>query len=271
MSNRLKDKIAIVVGAGQTEGETIGNGRAISLLFAREGASLLLVDRVRESAMETKKVIEREGGKAEVLEADIISEDSCAKIAAKCLELYGKIDIVVNNVGIGAGDGPVDKLSQEGWDKIINVNLRGTFFVCKHVIPSMIKQQSGSIINISSVGAVIGTKGTAYRASKAGVNAITQMMAMSYAKDGIRVNAIMPGMINTPMGVDTTVKLFDLDRDELIRKRNSLIPLKGGMGTAWDVAYATLFLATDEAKFITAVVLPVDGGAVASALAGVEA
>jgi len=258
---RLKDKVAIIVGGGQMKGETIGNGRAMAVLFAREGAKVLIVDHSNESAMETKEIIEKEGGAAEVFIVDIIFEESSIKLVQKCLELYGRIDIVVNDVGImGFGDNSVDKLSQESWDKLMNVNIRGMFFVCKHVIPVMIEQQSGSIVNISSIAAVTKASGVAYHVSKAGVNALTQDMAIDNAKHGIRINAIMPGFMRTPMAIEGNPLIKTITKDELIQRRNLAVPLKGGMGTGWDTAYAALFLASDEAKFITAVILPVDGG-----------
>ncbi|MBW2092607.1 MAG: SDR family oxidoreductase [Deltaproteobacteria bacterium] len=260
MGTRLKDKVAIIVGAGQTPGDTIGNGRAMSILFAREGAKVMLVDRLLESALETKSMIDREGGESFAFEADITNTDDCRRIAEKCQEVYGRIDILVNNVGIGQGDqGPV-KLSEETWDRIFDVNLKGMFLVCKFVLPVMEKQESGSIVNISSAAAVSNSPMLAYKTSKAGVNAMTHLIAMRYARKGIRANAIMPGLMNTPMAIEGTSKALGIDKAELIKTRNESVPLKGGMGDGWDTAYAALFLASDEAKFITAVVLPVDGG-----------
>ena len=193
MVNRLRGKIAIVVGAGQQPGEGIGNGRAMSILFAREGAKVMLVDKNLERAKETKSMIDKEGGESFIFEADITKEDDCQEIANKCVEVHGKIDILVNNVGIGAGDRKLVDLSEEAWDRIFDVNLKGMFFVCKYVLPVMEKQESGSIINISSVAAVAATRYVAYKISKSGVNSLTHQLAMNYAKNGIRVNAITPG------------------------------------------------------------------------------
>lgn len=260
MDKRLNGKVAIVIGAGQTPGDTIGNGRAISLLFARHGANALLVDRRLSSAEDTKKMIDSEGGMSTAFEADITKEEDCRKIAEKCVEVYGCIDILVNNVGIGAGDNAVPKLDPEAWDNIFNANLKGIFLTCKHVIPVMESHGDGSIISISSAAAVCAVGMTAYKVSKAGVNALTHQMAMKYAKKGIRVNAIMPGLMNTPMAIEGISGATGKNKEELIRFRNDLVPLKGGMGDAWDTAYAALFLASDEAKFITSVILPVDGG-----------
>lgn len=261
MGNRLKGKVAIVAGAGQTPGDTIGNGRAIAILFAREGAKVMLVDRRLESAMETEGMIKRESGEAVAFNADITRSDDCQAMADACVKQYHQIDILVNNVGIGGkGDtGPV-KLSEDDWDRIFRVNLKGMFLACKYVLPVMEQQERGSIINISSVAAVCAVSMLAYKASKAGVNALTHSIAMQYAKKGIRVNAIMPGLMKTPMAIEGISQARGIDKDELIKMRDKMVPLKGGMGDAWDTAYAALFLASDEAKFITSVILPVDGG-----------
>ena len=260
MAKRLEDKVAIVVGAGQTPGDTIGNGRAISMLFAREGARAMLVDRNIESANETKSLVEKEGGDSFTFQADIINEDECRRIADECVERFGRIDVLVNVVGIGTGDNHIVKLDSEAWDTILDVNLKGTLLTCKYVLPIMKQQQSGSIINISSVAAVCATGMTAYPVSKAGVNALTHQMAMTQAKHGIRVNAIMPGLMNTPMAIEGVSKALGVKKADLMKMRDQAVPLKGGMGDAWDTAYAALFLASDEARFITSVVLPVDGG-----------
>jgi NAD(P)-dependent dehydrogenase (short-subunit alcohol dehydrogenase family) len=260
MGNRLKDKVAIVVGAGQTPGETIGNGRAISVLFAREGATVMLVDRRLESAEDTRSLIEKEGGKSFAVQADIVREDDCRRIAEECLAHFGRIDVLVNVVGVGTGDNNITKLDINAWDTILDVNLKGMFLTCKYVLPAMRGQESGAIVNISSAAAVCATGMTAYPVSKAGVNALTHQMAMTQAKYGIRVNAVMPGLMHTPMAIEGLSIALGIDREDLIRMRNERVPLKGGMGDAWDTAHAALFLASDEARFITSVVLPVDGG-----------
>jgi NAD(P)-dependent dehydrogenase (short-subunit alcohol dehydrogenase family) len=260
MGGRLDGKIAIVVGAGQTPGDTIGNGRAISILFGREGAKVMLVDRRLDSALETKATIERDGGEAMAFEADIVTEADCRAMAEKCVETYGRIDVLVNNVGIGTGDRALVKLEASAWDTMFDVNLKGMFFTCKHVLPVMERQESGSIINISSIAAVCSTGYVGYKVSKSGVNSLTHQLAMKHAKNGIRVNAIMPGQLNTPMAIEGISKALGINKAELIAKRNASVPLKGGMGDAWDTAYAALFLASDESKFVTSVMLPVDGG-----------
>jgi len=249
-----------VVGAGQQPGDTIGNGRAISILFARERAKVMLVDKNLNNVKETKFIIDKEGGESFIFEADITREDDCRRIAKKCVDVYGKIDILVNNVGIATGDRKLVNLSEEAWDKIFDVNLKGMFFTCKYVLPVMEKQEGGSIINISSAAAVSAVRYVAYKISKSGVNSLTHQLAMKYAKNGIRVNCIMPGLINTPMAIEGISKARGVNKEDLVERRNSMVPLKGGMGDAWDTAYAALFLASDEAKFITSVILPVNGG-----------
>lgn len=260
MSRRLKGKVAIVTGAGQTPGDTIGNGRAISILFAREGARVFLVDRNFASAEETRLMIEREGGESFAFEADVTKSADCSRMVEACINTYGKIDILVNNVGVGGEAlGPV-KLREEEWERIFNTNAKSVFLTCKHVVPCMEEQGSGVIINISSIAAVCSTPMLAYRSSKAAVNALTQSLAVMYGRSGIRVNCIMPGLMDTPMAIEGISRARGISKDELRAERAQKVPLRGGMGTAWDTAYAALFLASDEAKFISGVILPVDGG-----------
>lgn len=260
MADRLKDKVAIIVGAGQTPGDTIGNGRATAILFAREGAKVLLVDRRLESAQDTQKMIEDEGGEASCCEADVTREEDCKRFAAECVERYGRIDVLHNNVGVGGGDRGLTHLKEEDWDRIFDINLKGMFFCCKQVMPYLAEQGSGAIINISSAAAVCSANMLAYKTSKAGVNALTHAISMGAAKKGVRVNCIMPGLIETPMAIEGISKARGMAKEELVRQRDARVPLKGGMGSGWDIAYAALFLASDEAKFITGVILPVDGG-----------
>jgi NAD(P)-dependent dehydrogenase (short-subunit alcohol dehydrogenase family) len=257
---RLKDKVAIVVGAGQTPGETIGNGRATAILFAREGAKVALVDCDYESALETQALIEAEGGLCFAIQADVTREEDCQAFVRATVEAYGRVDILHNNVGIGAGNDEILSLSEELWDKIMSVNLKGMFLSSRSVLPVMRQQRSGSIINISSIAAICSTSIVAYKTSKAGVNALTHQIALENAKYNIRANAIMPGLMNTPMAIEGIAKSRSIPKEELIQQRNKSVPLGGQMGTAWDTAFAALFLASDEAKFITGVMLPVDGG-----------
>lgn len=260
MDKRLEGKVAIVTGAGQTPGDTIGNGRAISILFARAGARVMLVDLRLDSAAETQAMISKEDGEAFAFAADVTRSDDCRRLAEECVARYGRIDILVNNVGTGGEDlGPV-KLKEEAWEHIYNVNVKSMYLTCKHVIPYMEKQGGGSIVNISSIAAVCATPMLAYKTSKSAVNSLTHSIAFMYAGKSIRVNCIMPGLMNTPMAIEGISRYRGINKEDLIKERSSRIPLKGGMGSGWDTAYAALFLASDEAKFITAAVLPVDGG-----------
>lgn len=259
MAERLADKIAVVIGAGQTPGDTIGNGRAISVLFAREGAKVMLVDRNLEAAKETQAQIEEEGGQCFPFQADVTNIDDSQRVVDKCMEEWGRIDVFVYNVGTGDGRSSVT-MPAKTWDTVFDVNLKGLFYMYRHVLPIMEKQESGVLINISSIAAISATPMLAYRSSKAGMNALTQSIALQYAGKGIRANAIMPGLMNTPMAIEGLSQALGIDKQELIKRRDSRVPLRGKMGSAWDVAHAALFLASDEARFITAVILPVDGG-----------
>ena len=256
---RLAGKIAVVVGAGQTPGETMGNGRATSIRFAEEGAQVLLVDRDLASAEQTLTLVEERGGSGSCLEGDVTVEAHCAAITETCIERYGRIDILHNNVGIGTHDCGPTKITGAIWDHIFNTNMKSIMFTCKHALPVMREQGSGSIINISSIAAICEMGLVSYKASKAALNAYTHTLATGGAKFGIRANVIMPGLMETPMAIEGYVAAGH-DRAALIERRNASVPLGGQMGTAWDVANAALFLASDEAKFITGVCLPVDGG-----------
>jgi NAD(P)-dependent dehydrogenase (short-subunit alcohol dehydrogenase family) len=256
---RLAGKSAVVVGAGQTPGETIGNGRATAVRFAEEGARVLLVDRNEHSAEETREMVAERGGEASVFRADVTRESDCEAMVAACRQRYGRLDILHNNIGIGAGDTGAAGMTEAVWDRIFTTNVRAVMLVCKHALPVMRAQRSGVIINISSVAAVCAVGLVAYKSSKAALNAYTHALATGNARYGIRANVIMPGLMNTPMAIEGYVAAGH-DRDELIRRRDALVPLGGKMGTAWDVANAALFLASDEAGFITGVCLPVDGG-----------
>ncbi len=256
---RLTDRIAVVVGAGQTPGATIGNGRATAIRFAQEGATVVCVDRRVESARETLSMIEAEGGVGMALEADVTRESACQKLIAEVEQAYGRIDVLHNNIGIGRGDSGVTSMSEEVWDRIFETNLKSIMFLCKHALPGMRQRGSGVITNISSVAAVCAVGLVAYKTSKAALNAYTHALATANARFGIRANIIMPGLMETPMAIEGNVEA-GADRETLIAQRNARVPLGGKMGTAWDVANAALFLASDEAGFITGVNLPVDGG-----------
>jgi NAD(P)-dependent dehydrogenase (short-subunit alcohol dehydrogenase family) len=257
---RLEGKVAIVVGAGQTPGETVGNGRATAMVFAREGAKVLAVDRDLASAEETAALIREQGGTCRAWQADVTSEADCRQFVEACVDAYGRLDVLHNNVGIGTGDGGLSHLTEAAWNHIYDVNVNGVFFACKHAVPVMRAQKSGVILNVSSIASICAAPILAYKTSKAAVNALTQGLAMANAKYRIRVNAILPGLMNTPMAIESIARERGVDRLDLIRARDATVPLGGKMGTAWDVANAALFLASDDAQFITGVLLPVDGG-----------
>lgn len=260
MTGRLQDRVAVVVGAGQTAGETIGNGRATALTFAREGAPLVVVDRDEASVQETAEQAREAGVEVVVHVADVASDEGPDGIVGAALAAFGRIDVLHNNVGVGLGDAPPHRLADDAYDRIMDVNLRAMWRTCRAAVPSLRAAGNGAIVNISSLAAIAAAGNlTAYKLSKAGVNALTQNLALTNAKHGVRANAIMPGFIDTPMGVDEPARHLGADRDELAGLRAGMVPL-GRQGTAWDVAHAALFLASDEAAFVTGVVLPVDGG-----------
>ena len=258
---RLDGKAAVVVGGGQTPGETIGNGRATALAFAREGAEVLVVDRHLDRAADTCAAIAAEGGTAFAFGADITDEEQAAALVAHAVERFGRIDVLHNNVGIGAGDATATKVTAEGLRHIFDVNLFGMALTCKHALPVMREAGHGSIINISSVAAILPFGLIGYKTSKAAVNAYTESLAAANARYGVRVNAIMPGLMETPMAIDASLAARgNISRDALVEQRNRQVPLGRKMGSGWDVSWAAVFLASDEARFVTGVVLPVDGG-----------
>jgi len=268
MTKRVEGKIAVVVGAGQSPGETIGNGRAIALLLAREGATVLCVDKNGESARDTANYISSDAvtrGTAAAISvsamtADITNSADCARIVEEARSRFGRLDILVNNVGIGTGDGPAHRLEEAVFDLILTVNLKGMWLTTKAAIPIMRDQAAGAIINISSLSAAQGAFRMAYEVSKAAVNRLTTHVATSNAKYGIRANAIMMGFMDTPMAIEGIAKATGRPTAEVRAKRDAQVPLRRKMGTGWDTAYAALFLASDEAQFITGEILRVDGG-----------
>ena len=268
MSGRLADKVAIVVGGGQTPGTTIGNGRATALLFAREGARVQVVDRDLDSAAETVARIEEEGGEAVAHRADVTDEASLRDAVHACRSRWGSIDVLHNNVGVSltGGDAPVEEIEVEAFDRVVAINLRGMVLACKHTLPIMRTQGRGAIVNISSMAALTPYPLVAYKATKAAVIAFTEQVAAHHARYGIRANVILPGLMNTPMAVEARVAASGRSREEVIAERDRHVPLGRKMGTGWDVAAAALFLASDEARFITGVSLPVDGGTSVRAL-----
>jgi NAD(P)-dependent dehydrogenase (short-subunit alcohol dehydrogenase family) len=260
-SKRLDGKVAVVIGAGQSPGEGIGNGRAAAMRFAREGARVLAVDRRLESAEETVELIRGEGFECLSFVADVTREEDLARAMAEARQRWGSLDILHNNVGVSIAGGDADLLdiTEENFDNVCRINLRGTVFACKHAVAIMREQGGGAIVNVSSSAAVGKYPYVAYKASKAGVVAFTEQLALQNAQYGIRANCILPGLISTPMAVDTRVREWKQSREQVSAERNAKVPL-GRQGTGWDVANAALFLASEEANFITGVWVLVDGG-----------
>lgn len=265
---RLAGKIAVVVGGGQQAGETIGNGRATAIRFAQEGATLLLADVDEASANETGLLIKEAGGTYSTVGADITKEADAKKVIDTCLERYGRIDILHNNVGRSRGDRPTYDLDVEMWDTLMDLNLKGTFMTCKHALPAMRAQDGGAIINVSSTSSINVSPTVAYKTAKGAINALTTHMAIENAGRGVRVNAILPGLVDTPMAIERRAREMGVPRDEVRAMRRLRVPLKSHQGTAWDVAHAAVFLASDEAQFITGLLMTVDGGSSLTAGAG---
>jgi NAD(P)-dependent dehydrogenase (short-subunit alcohol dehydrogenase family) len=258
---RLAGLVAVVVGAGQTPGDTIGNGRAIATTFAREGAEVLCVDRVADRAEETAASIRDRGALATAFVADVTDDEQCAAVVAHTLASRGRIDVLVNVVGIGGrGDGPAHSADPTAFERIIDVNLTAMWRMCRATLPSMREARRGAIVNVSSAASSAGGFQVAYEVSKAGVNRLTTSIAQSNASRGVRCNAIALGLVDTPMAVGGIAAARGVTAEQVREERNQRVPLLGGMGTAWDAANAALFLASDEARFVTGVVLPVDGG-----------
>ncbi|MEF7615707.1 SDR family NAD(P)-dependent oxidoreductase [Aquincola sp. MAHUQ-54] len=258
-SKRLEGKVAVIVGAGQQPGGTLGNGRATAERFAQEGATLLLVDINPEWADDTLAAVRPHGHPASTLRADITQEADCAALVAACIERYGRIDVLHNNVGRSKGDKKTAEMDADAWDALMAMNLKGMFMTCKHALPHMVAQRSGSIINISSTSALAGRQTVAYKTSKGAVNTLTQHIAFENAPHGVRANVVLPGLIDTPMAIERRAQERGVPREVVRAERDAMVPM-GRMGSAWDVANAAVFLASDEAKYITGVVLPVDGG-----------
>jgi NAD(P)-dependent dehydrogenase (short-subunit alcohol dehydrogenase family) len=259
---RFENRVAIVVGAGQTPGLTVGNGKASAMTYAREGARVFAVDREMSAAQKTADEIVEEGGEAVAWQADATNDEQMGEMVKACMDQWGRIDILHNNVGvsIAAGDAPLTEIDPETFDRVMTLNLKTTFLGMRHVIPIMREQRSGAIVNISSLAAVIEYPNTAYKLAKAGVNALTQQQAIMNAPYGIRINAIMPGQVNTPMIIESRIGRDGMTREDVMAMFDSIVPLRGKMGSAWDIAKAAAFLASDDAGFITGVILPVDGG-----------
>jgi len=258
MAGRLDNRVALVFGAGSS-GPGWGNGKAAATLYAREGARVIAVDRDGKAARETASIIASEGNEALALSADVTSSAEIAGVVAEATRRHGRIDVLHNNVGITEMGDPIEA-TEEGWDRVMAVNLKSVFLACKHVLPVMQAQRKGAIVNISSIAAVAVNDYPyfSYYASKSGLNHLTRALAVRYAPFGIRANAIMPGLMDTPLIYREIAGQY-ADKETMVRARNAMVPM-GFMGDAFDVARAAVFLACDEARYITGVCLAVDGG-----------
>jgi NAD(P)-dependent dehydrogenase (short-subunit alcohol dehydrogenase family) len=258
MAGRLDNRVALVFGAGSS-GPGWGNGKAAASLYAREGARVIAVDRDGKAARETASIIASEGNEALALSADVTSSAEIAGVVAEATRRHGRIDVLHNNVGITEMGDPIEA-TEESWDRVMAVNLKSVFLACKHVLPVMQAQRKGAIVNISSIAAVAVNDYPyfSYYASKSGLNHLTRALAVRYAPFGIRANAIMPGLMDTPLIYREIAGQY-ADKETMVRARNAMVPM-GFMGDAFDVARAAVFLACDEARYITGVCLAVDGG-----------
>jgi NAD(P)-dependent dehydrogenase (short-subunit alcohol dehydrogenase family) len=256
-AGRVEGKVAIVTGAGSVPGSGVGTGKAISIALAREGAKLVLVDLHPDRAEETKKSIEDEGGEAIVVQADCTKWRDCSEMVLKALDRFGRVDILVNNLGL-ASPGTVTEMYERDWDRVFDINLRTVFLACKYTIPVMLAQESGSVINLSSLSGQRPGRTVAYSAAKAGVEAMTFDMAFTYGRKGVRVNCVLPGNINTPIAMNVLQAFPGHQTMQKFRERGGML---GIPGDAWDIAHAVVYLASDEARYVTGVTLPVDSGA----------
>ena len=267
MNDRFSGKVALVLGAGSV-GPGWGNGRATATLFAREGARVFGVDRNADALAETRDGIEAEGGVFVGHAADVTRAAEVDALVETCLERFGRIDVLVNNVGGSAPGDPVS-MSEEVWARQLDHNLSYVFFSCKRVIPIMVSQGGGAIVNLASIAALrfFGPDVVAYAASKAGLIQFSRVTGVKYAPHNVRINTVIPGLMNTPLVEARLVKeRSDGDADALIAARHRQVPM-GRMGDGWDVAHAVLFLASDQARYITATELVVDGGLSATCVA----
>ena len=263
MAGRLKDKVALVTGAGSIA-PGWGNGKATAVLFAREGAQVFAVDKNPAAAKETRGLIADEGGTCVAHQADVTENGQVQAMVEACLEAFGRIDVLHNNVGGSVPGGPVD-MPEEVWDQQITYNLKSVFLTCKHVIPVMERQGGGAIVNVSSLAGLrhTGHYHAAYEAAKAGMMHFTRTLAVEYGPKNIRANTVVPGHVLTPLVEHRLAKQYrGGNLDNLIAERSRDIPM-GRMGDAWDVAYAALYLASDEAKNTTGIEIVVDGGVTA--------
>ncbi len=261
----LRGKVAIVTGAGSV-GPGWGNGKATAVLLARDGASVMLLDIVAAAVAETAAIIEGEGGVCAIRVCDMLVAAEVEAAVAACLERFGRVDILVNNVGGSHPGSPID-MDEEVWDRQIDFNLKTAFLGCKYGLPPMLAQRSGVIVNLSSVAGMrmlAGRAHVAYTASKAGICAFSKSVAITHAKDGIRCNTVVPGLMHTPLVEARLTKQLGVnDAAALIERRHAQVPM-GRMGDAWDIAHAVRYLVSDEAKYVTATEIVVDGGLTAA-------
>jgi NAD(P)-dependent dehydrogenase (short-subunit alcohol dehydrogenase family) len=254
---RLQGKVAIVTGAGSRVPGGIGNGRAAAVLMAREGARVTLADTAPDWVAETLAMIDAEGGQAQVVEADVTDPAACAVIVQRTVAAWGRLDILVNNVGINGPRGSAVDVDPDAWDVAMQVNVKSMMLMARAAIPEMIRGGGGAIVNLGSVaGLMAGNPNLLYTASKGAVVQMTRAMAAHHAAEGIRVNCVCPGMVYTPMVYADGLS----DEQRTARRLRSLLQTEG---TGWDIGYAVLFLASDEARWITGAILPVDAGATA--------
>lgn len=263
MTRRLDGKVALVTGAGSV-GPGWGNGKATAALFAREGATVVALDLNQEAAEETRAIIEGEGGRCLALSGDVSKNADVAQAVAAAIDAFGRVDVLHNNVGTAVLGGPVE-VSEADWDRIFAINVKSVFLTCKHVLPHMERQGKGAIVNVASIGAIrdIGVAYVAYAASKAAVIGTTKSIALQYAPKGIRCNVILPGLMDTPHIRGPMQAAYGGELERMIADRDARSPT-GKMGTGWDVAHAALYLASDEAAYVNAVELIVDGGITAT-------
>ena len=251
MAGRLAGKAAIVTGAG-SRAPGIGNGRATAILFAREGADVLLVDKDEDAARATRELIREDGFDAEVLAADVTSAEDCRAMAAAAVQRFGKLDVLHNNVGIGSR-GTVEQISEEEWDHVMRVNVTSMMLAAKAAVPAMRDNGGGAITNVSSIAALRPRGLTAYSVSKGAVATLTQALAVDHGRDRIRANCILPGPVYTPM-------VYAAGMPDELRERRRMASLLQIEGEPWDIAWAAVYLASDEAKYVTGLIMPVDGG-----------
>lgn len=259
MAYRLKGKTALVLGAG-VAGEGWGNGNAAAVTFAREGASVVCADMNEEAAAMTAELVRKEGFEAVHVRADVASSDDLRQAVDLAVGRYGRIDVLHYNAGM-SGRGGALETTEETWDRVYDVNVKGAYLACKLVIPHMRRQGGGSIVHISSIASV-GWTGHAllsYQTSKAALNQLTRMVAVEHAAENIRCNCVLPGLIDSPRIYQSVLPVFGGDVEKMRESRSRAVPMKR-MGDVWDVANAALFFASDESKYVTGVVMAVDGG-----------